>query len=87
MIMDKNLVCVDFIMTVEHVVFYWIHSFWKHDLARNDINLDMLIWLSESSLSLIRDNQGRETVWLSKGQARHQKLDYQSESLLSVKPW
>ena len=36
------------------------------------INLDMLIWLSESSLSglfsevlLIRDNQGRETVWLS----------------------
>ena len=37
---------------------------------RNDINLDMLIWLSESSLSglfsevsLIRDNQGRETVW------------------------
>jgi len=41
---------------------------------RHDINLDMLIWLSESSLSvwfsevsLIRDNQGRETVWLSKG--------------------
>jgi hypothetical protein len=36
---------------------------------RNDINLDMLIGLSESSLSglfsevsLIRDNQGRETV-------------------------
>jgi hypothetical protein len=35
--------------------------------VRNDINLDMLIWLSESRLpglfsevSLIRDNQGRE---------------------------
>jgi hypothetical protein len=48
--------------------------------ARHDINLDMLIWLSESSLSglfsevsLIRDNQGRETVWLSKG--------------LIIKPW
>jgi hypothetical protein len=38
------------------------------------VNLDMLIWLSESFLSdlfskvsLIRDNQGRETVWLSNG--------------------
>ena len=48
--------------------------------SRNDINLDMLIWLSESSLSglfsevsLIRDNQRRETVWLSKG--------------LIIKPW
>jgi hypothetical protein len=48
--------------------------------TRYDINLDMLIWLSESSLwgwfseiSLIRDNQGRETVWLSKG--------------LIIKPW
>jgi hypothetical protein len=43
---------------------------WKQ--SRHDINRDMLIWLSESSLagwfsevSLIRDNQGRETVWLS----------------------
>ncbi len=42
-------------------------------IVRQHINLDMMIWLSESSLSswfsevsLIRDNQGRETVWLSK---------------------
>ncbi len=42
--------------------------------TRTHINLDMLIWSSESSLSvyfsevsLIRDNQGKETVWLSKG--------------------
>ncbi len=48
--------------------------------SRNDINLDILIWLSElrlsskfSEVSLIRDNQGRETVWLSKG--------------LIIKPW
>jgi hypothetical protein len=53
------------------------------DKSRHDINLDMLIWLSESSLgdwfsevSLIRgirDHQCRETVWLSKG--------------LIIKPW
>ena len=43
-------------------------------LSRTHINLDMLIWFSESCLSgwfsevsLIRDNQGMETVWLSKG--------------------
>ncbi len=44
----------------------WVHNK-KGYLTRNDINLDILIWLSESSLSgffsevsLIRDNQVRE---------------------------
>jgi hypothetical protein len=56
---------------------------------RNDINLDMLIWLSESNLSglfsevsLIRDNQGREfkgNSLIIKGLDNQvmKKLDYQ----------
>ncbi len=58
----------------------------RTNLTRHDINLDMLISLSESSLadwfsevSPIRDNEGRGTVWLSTGLIiKPWKVDYQA---------
>ena len=68
-----HILCLTWHVQAAHL---WSHGdLWRpwQLTERVSIKVDLLIWISESSLlgwfsevSLIRDNQGRETVWLSR---------------------